>query len=321
VATVPEGFVWFFSVLAAFSAYVDKGCDVILLLDEPGLNLHAKAQEDLLRFIEERLVTRHQVIYSTHSPFMIDPRHLDRVRIVEDRDATSSRQSHVGTVVTDDFHTGSTDTLFPLQGALGYSLAQTLFVSPRNLLVEGPSDLIYLTQAADLLGKGDLLNEWTIVPVGGADKVATFVSLLGAHELEIAVLVDVAKKDKQKFDNLLKGGYLGKHQLIRITDFTDASQADIEDLLDRSGYLELVNGHYADLLEDSPIMLSDFPADNPRVVKCVEYAWKNKGLRENFSHYKPAMFLNQNIELRESVFTQEALENFESIFERLEALT
>jgi predicted ATPase len=40
------------------------------LLDEPGLTLHGKAQADLLRYIEQRLLPDHQVIYSTHSPFM-----------------------------------------------------------------------------------------------------------------------------------------------------------------------------------------------------------------------------------------------------------
>jgi AAA domain, putative AbiEii toxin, Type IV TA system/AAA ATPase domain len=75
-----RGFVWFFSFLAYFSELEDAGDgrDILLLLDEPGLNLHATAQRDLLRFIDERLAPRHQTIYSTHSPFMIQADRLDR---------------------------------------------------------------------------------------------------------------------------------------------------------------------------------------------------------------------------------------------------
>lgn len=64
------GFQWFFSFLAAFSEYEHRDPPVVILLDEPAVGLHAKAQADFLRFIEERLAKRCQVIYTTHSPFM-----------------------------------------------------------------------------------------------------------------------------------------------------------------------------------------------------------------------------------------------------------
>ena len=58
-----KGFVWFFSFLAYFSRIEEEEkSDLVLLLDEPGLNLHAMAQDDFLRFIHERLATKHQVI-------------------------------------------------------------------------------------------------------------------------------------------------------------------------------------------------------------------------------------------------------------------
>src|SRR5260370_41834692 len=80
-----RGFVWFFSFLAWDSDVKRNGEQVILLLDEPGLSLHAKAQHDLLHYFEVELKLYHQLIYSTHSPFMIDPCHFERVRIVEDK--------------------------------------------------------------------------------------------------------------------------------------------------------------------------------------------------------------------------------------------
>ena len=113
------GFRWFFSFLAAFSAYESSKSPVIILLDEPGLGLHARAQADFLKFIDERLSKRCQVVYSTHSPFMVQPGKLERVRLVQDGGRA------VGSRVTDNVLSPDRDTLFPLQGALGYDMVQT----------------------------------------------------------------------------------------------------------------------------------------------------------------------------------------------------
>jgi len=78
------GFVWFFSFLAQFKQLKKNTGNAIILLDEPGLTLHGKAQSDLLRYIEKRILPAHQVIYSTHSPFMVPAQRLADVRVVED---------------------------------------------------------------------------------------------------------------------------------------------------------------------------------------------------------------------------------------------
>ena len=84
LGTRSRGFVWFFSFLAWYSQLRQKGENLLLLLDEPGLSLHAKAQADLLRYFEKELKPHHQLIYTTHSPFMVDSTRFDRVRIVQD---------------------------------------------------------------------------------------------------------------------------------------------------------------------------------------------------------------------------------------------
>ena len=50
----------------------------MLLLDEPGLTLHGKAQADLLRYFADKIIPKHQLIYSTHSPFMVPPDDLQK---------------------------------------------------------------------------------------------------------------------------------------------------------------------------------------------------------------------------------------------------
>src|SRR6185312_12232257 len=80
--------------------------EYILLLDEPGLNLHASAQKDMLRFIED-LSKDYQIIYTTHSPFSIPSNNLERVRtVLETKD---------GSKISDSIQEKDPNTLFPLQ--------------------------------------------------------------------------------------------------------------------------------------------------------------------------------------------------------------
>lgn len=280
-----KGFVWFFSFLAYFSELKDKECSLILLLDEPGLSLHAKAQNDLLRFIDERLAPDYQVVYTTHSPFMVNPSKLQRVRTVQDMDDK-------GTVISGDVLRNDRDTIFPLQAALGYDLAQTLFVGPHCLLVEGPSDLIYLqilSEACAANSQEALDPRWVIVPVGGADKVSTFVSLLGANQLDIAVIMDISSKDMQRIRNLQSNGFLGSSSLIDIGSIIGAKDADIEDLFDAKFYLNLVNSAYSTTLK-----LDDLTDPNPRIIKRIESFFKQNDIAGGqFSHYRPAVYLLQ----------------------------
>jgi predicted ATPase len=133
-----SGFQWFFSFLAAFSEFEDKGHGVIVLLDEPALNLHGQAQADFLRFINERLAAHSQVIYATHSPFMVESSRLERVRIIEDKGI------EVGSVVSQDVSSVSDDSLLPLRAALGHDIAQSVALGPDNQVVEGTGDFASL---------------------------------------------------------------------------------------------------------------------------------------------------------------------------------
>ncbi|GBE06082.1 DNA replication and repair protein RecF [bacterium BMS3Abin10] len=182
LGTRSRGFVWFFSFLAWYSQIEKdyKGSNVILLLDEPGLFLHGKAQEDLLNYFEQELKDKHQTIYTTHSPFMVDSRHFERVRIVQDsgiEHEDKMPKENDGTKVFTDVLEAHEDSLFPLQGALGYEIYQTLFVGKNCLVVEGVSDLLFIQTVSTFLersGRTGLSTDWTITPVGGSDKVPTF---------------------------------------------------------------------------------------------------------------------------------------------------
>jgi len=89
---------------------------------------------------------------------MIDAEHFERVRIVQDKSLEQEieyGEKPEGTSVIAEIFQASEDSLFPLQGALGYELNQTLFVGPYSLVVEGAADLLYLqTMSAILQNEG-----------------------------------------------------------------------------------------------------------------------------------------------------------------------
>jgi predicted ATPase len=176
-----RGFVWFFSFLAWYEDIKRQRQNVILLLDEPGLSLHGRAQADLLRYFEAELFN-HQLLYTTHSPFMIDPTKFERVRIVQDLGIDAKEplpKEDDGTKVLTNVFDATDDSLFPLQGALGYEIQQTLFVGPNSLIVEGGADMLYLRAFSAELereGRVGLSDKWVITPVGGSGKVPTPLS-------------------------------------------------------------------------------------------------------------------------------------------------
>ena len=303
IGTRSRGFIWFFSFLAWYGDVRDKGENVILLLDEPGLSLHGKAQGDLLKYFEAEIVGQHQLIYTTHSPFMVDPTKFDRVRIVQDLSVEHGPDpppERTGTRVLTDVLKATDDSLFPLQGALGYEISQTLFVGPNSLVVEGVSDLLFLQGMSSLLeanGRTGLSNEWTITPVGGSSNVPTFVALLGAQsDLNVAVLVDYQKKDRQSIENLYKNRLLSKKQVLTYADFTMTKEADVEDMFDEAFYLDLVNGAFEVALA-KPVTIEDLNPNLPRIDLRLKEYFNANPLKNNhsFNHFRPAQYFLETI--------------------------
>jgi hypothetical protein len=298
--TRSTGFRWLFSFIAAFSAFEDVPEGVVVLLDEPALNLHALAQKDFLRFINERLAAKHQVIYTTHSPFMVEPDKLRRVRLVEDR-------KDEGAWISADVLATDRETVFPLQAALGYDLSQNLFVRATNLVVEGTSDLVYLSELSrhlEDLGRPHLdLTRWTITPVGTASAVPTFVALLGAH-LDVTVLVDAADaKVNQRLTDMVVKGLLQRQRLITVGQVVGRTRADIEDLFTVDEYLQLYNKAFGTDLKPG-----DLP-DGDLLVKRIE------ALRGKYDHGRPAGTLLRGPEPFLRALTEGTVKRFETLFE------
>lgn len=310
-----RGFVWFFSFYAYFSNIdEDPQRSTILLLDEPGLSLHATAQGDVLAFIEHKLAPKHQVIYTTHSPFLIDPKRIDRVRTVADSEDR-------GTVITADGYKTDIETMFPLQAAISYELARAFVTGPHCLLVGWPSDLVYLqllSQACQDAGLTTLDQRWIITPVGGADKVSAFASLAGSAKLNVAVLIDGNPRDQQRIKSLPENGYILPKALIQLSDFAPGKEADIEDLLDPATYCAILSRAYASALPRGEIKPADLKSRLPRITAKAEVFFRDHDIaRGRLDRYKVATyFLREQAELMPRL-SASTLDRTAKMFERV----
>ena len=177
-----EGFQWMVSFFIVFESQADndyKNC--ILLLDEPATSLHALKQKEFIKTIS-KLAEKNQTIYTTHSPFMISQDELDLVRIVELTDRA------IGTKVNNTIISNDPAALFPLQEALGYNLAQSMFTAKKNVLLEGLTDLWYLEGINSLFDK-NLDQNIALLPVGTSAKISYYASMLSNNDLKSVALL------------------------------------------------------------------------------------------------------------------------------------
>ena len=224
------GFQWIVSFFVVFFAEAEGAhANAILLLDEPGLSLHGLKQRDFRQTIS-RLASRNQIIYTTHSPFLVGPEELDLVRVVEMADRDDGTKVHTSVTASDPA------ALLPLQEALGYDLAQSLFAQQRNLVLEGLTDFWYFEATAQLLRDADLADlnkKIALLPANTAGKVVYFATILHANNLKVAALLDSDSAGDQAAKQETLIHTLGNRKILRTADVCPGAitKPEIEDLL------------------------------------------------------------------------------------------
>jgi predicted ATPase len=281
------GMQYFFCFFIVFLVEAQEGHkNSILLLDEPGLHIHGTAQAKLIEFLE-KLSADNQILYSTHSPFLIDLNHLERVRSVyEDKDG--------GARVSEDVWPRDKDALFPLQAALGYQLAQALFLSKRQLIVEELTDywlVKAVAQALRLRKLPSLREDIAIVPAGGVARLLPLASMLIGYDVEIAALLhgdEPGRRDgKQLFQKLLAGD---DRRCFFIGDFIGAPpHIGIEDVFPEQEYLSAVEEAYPKA--NLSFELDEVPP--PSLVAKVEACFRRQSME--FDRWRPAQVLRDRI--------------------------
>ena len=270
-----KGFQWYFS-FDMMLMYETKGKfeNSVILLDEPGLHLHAAAQQDLLKRLAA-YAEKNQLIYSTHLPFMIDFTRLDNIYVCEDNGTD-------GTKVHKDWATADKDARFTLQAALGLSWSQSLFVGKYNLIVEGVTDYWFLTTISTMLkdaGQTGLDEQLVITPAGGASKVAYVGTILHAQKLNVAVLLDSDTDGDAAYKQLVNEWILKDKFVLRAGQILGVKEnRALEDLFDEDYYLTLTQAAYSTELTGKKLALKSQP--NLSLVVRVGEALKQAGIAD-----------------------------------------
>lgn len=221
-----QGVRWFVSFYLQLKASEKRKSNRIFLLDEPGANLHAKAQADVLKVINQLGKDTSTVIYSTHSPQMLEYKKLFRVHAVQ-RDG---EQDDSPTVVIDAHRLGtaSTDTLSPVLTAMGADLSnQQVIRKENNVLIEEMSGYYYLTSFWKLTSTA---GEVHFIAATGVNKIEMLANMFCGWGLGFIVAVDDDKQGREAFKSIKKEMFgdddaLADKKLIKLPGCTGIEDA------------------------------------------------------------------------------------------------
>lgn len=278
------GLQWFLSFYLVF--LVESGGDgehenAILLLDEPGLSLHPLAQYDLSKFFDNLSATN-QLIYTTHSPFLVHADRLDRARkvYVDEKGTTKA---------TSDLRKGAElqpGAAYAVHSALGLSVADSLMLGCQPVIVEGSSDQHYLTAIKTLLvASGGLkpAREFVFPPAGGTKNTRMVASILTGRDEAVPYMILDGDVMGRKLAKELGSSLYQDHadRLISVDDHTGMDGSEIEDLIPPDVIAAVIDRMYrsaeteiADVLEAGKPILGQIEAWAATQKVDLEPGWK-----------------------------------------------
>ena len=306
-----RGYQWYFSFYVIFNVESEnKHKDSILLLDEPALFLHALGQSDFLKKVLPQLAEKNQIIYTTHSPFLLDLDRPDSIHTVTMNKEDDRHESHI----SDKHWATDKDALFPLQSALGYSLAQNMFIGRNNVIVEGITDFWILDGISKLfIANGEKgLENLVITPVGGATKAVMYATTYVSQELNVGILLDSDNEGKQVRKKLIHNPILKSNKILTVAEAIEKSDdpMSLEDIFPESEYLHFVKLAYANI-KDAEIELD---SSNPMIVKRIESYFKKNDLGK-FDKTLPAFEIIKGLSKMDfNQLNPELISNFKKMF-------
>lgn len=268
-----RGLQWFFSFFLVFLVETKEGhSNTVLLLDEPGLSLHPLAQYDLAKFFR-KLSEDNQLIYTSHSPFLVDIDNLANVKAVYVNKETGR------TNITSNLRYDEKDSeksIYPVHAALGLTVSDTLLLGCKPILVEGPSDQIYLNFIKRyLIGQGELKStkEFVFIPVGGVKGMSPVSRLVSSRDDKLPmVLLDSDKAGKDYKKNLINGKYKdAKNLVLEVNDFIADKEFEIEDFIPHKIIIAIIDRMFRgkDFFDDK------YVKDEPIVDQIQNWAKEN----------------------------------------------
>jgi predicted ATP-dependent endonuclease of OLD family len=223
-----RGFQWYLSFYLELKAQSKKHSQgLVILFDEPGLYLHATAQANIKLLFEELTRNACQIVYSTHSPYLIDVDKLNRLRLVinDGKDGTL-----VEKVTSERLKGKKLDSLKPIIDAMGMEVATYLTpISKKNVIVEGISDFYYFCAFKKLLGRD---GNYSFLPSQGAQNSHLLMELCIGWNIDWLLVFDddkesqeAQKKIRKQFGNenvddkiYTLRGFAGIENIFQLTD-------------------------------------------------------------------------------------------------------
>lgn len=198
-----NGLQWYFKLFVSLltEGYINR--NIVLLIDEPGVHLHINAQSESLKFFEHLCSQNKQVIFTTHSPFMIDAEKLDRIRPVEKVEGVTKIHNKHYSELSD---ATKRETLSPLLKAIGAKFSNlSPDLAQLNIVTEGITEFYYLKAMMKCLGITKK-SEPFIVPCVGVSEENAVASILIGWGCEFKCLIDYDNAGYNESTNLQKLG-------------------------------------------------------------------------------------------------------------------
>lgn len=222
-----KGLSWFLSFYLQLRASELRQRRTIFLLDEPGANLHEKAQGDVIKLINKISQSLAGLIYSTHSPHLIEPTRLHRILTVERANDSDESPSIIRNVLR-DASSCSSDTLSPIYTKMGVDFwRQTVIERTNNVLLEEPSGFFYL-RAFWLLTKSS--KRASFIACTGVNNIPQLAYMFSGWGLGFVVVVDDENSGRGVYKELQKNLFGGDEDRARKTLLKLKGYEGIEDI-------------------------------------------------------------------------------------------
>lgn len=240
-----KGQQWYLSFFIRIVARINENKPNVILIDEPGLFLHARAQKDLLNILDNH-TSNYPVVFSTHSPYLITEDNLENIRLIEknDRKTTILGKIHA-------HKTADRETLTPILTAIGLGVNDSItnIDQKNNVVVEGPEDVFYLQAFKELLPTKDKPNV-NFINGGGAGKMGTVGAILEGWGANVYYLFDNDQGGADGRRHLTREWKVLSENIKTIIGKDGSTIADILDTADFKKYV-LENEELTSKLENS----------------------------------------------------------------------
>lgn len=313
------GLQWFLSFFLIFlveSEEAHKGA--ILLLDEAGLTLHPMAQKDLVAFFDN-LSKTNQIIHTTHSPFLVDPSNIDRVKVVY-----SDNEGY--TVASSDLRAAddkiNEKSIYAVHAALGLSVSDILLQGCQPVIVEGPSDQFYLNAVKLYLIRVKKFApnlELVFVPTGGVRGVQGVVSIVCGKNGDLPIIIlDSDKSGKDAKAKLQSNLYTdATNKIIDVAEFTEIDGSEIEDLFPIELMIRQLDRIFRDVEDEN--FYDIYIASKPIIPQIEAFATKHSINLEKGWKVQLAKGVKQQLLNPKTIISDEVVAKWEKLFSKLNA--